>query len=143
MWIFWAVLAAISASLVMIFTKVGLKNVDSSLAFGIQAVLIILITWSVIAFKGSFSELKEIGTSDWKFLLLAGVFTTLSTLFSYQALAMGPAAMVVTIERTSLVFTIILSILFLKEKMSWQLITGAVMILGGAVLIAFSEGSKS
>lgn len=142
MWIVWAVLAAASASLVMVLTKAGLKNVDSSLAFAIQAVLILLITWSVIAFKGNFSELKQIEPADWKFLVLAGIFTTLSTLFSYQALSMGPASLVVTIERTSLVFTIILSIIFLKEKITWQLLTGAAMILGGAVLIALSDSSK-
>ena len=142
MWILWAVLAAISASLVIIFTKVGLKNVDPNLTFGIQAVLIIIITWSVIAYKGSFSELKDIKAGDWKFLVLAGICTTLSTLFSYQALNIGPASMVVTIERTSLVFTILLSIIFLKEKISWQLLTGAGMILGGAVLIAMAESDK-
>lgn len=60
MWIIYAVLAALSAALVMILTKVGLKNVDSSLAFAIQAVLILTITWSVVLYQGNHTTIKDI-----------------------------------------------------------------------------------
>ena len=142
MWIVWAVLAALSAALVIIFTKIGLKNVDSSLAFAIQAVLILSITWTVVMYQGTIVELKDIDQKAWIMLGLAGIATTLSTLFSYKALSMGPSSMVVTIERTSLVFTLVLSVIFLKEKITWQLVAGGVMILSGAVLIALSSTDK-
>ena len=142
MWIFWAILAALSAALVMVLTKAGLKNVDSSLAFAIQALLIVSITWILVFYQGTVPELKQIDGKAWTMLILAGVATTLSTLFSFKALSMGPASMVVTIERTSLVFTILLSVIFLKEKVTWQLVAGALLILAGAVLIALSESAK-
>ena len=132
-------LAAISAALVIVLTKAGLKNVDSSVAFAIQSVLILTITWSVVCYQGNLTILKEMDTKAWIFLLSAGVFTTLSTLFSYKALSMGPASYVVTIERTSLVIAIVLSIIFLKEKITWQLIVGASVMVAGAVLIALSD----
>jgi transporter family protein len=141
MWILYAVLAALSAALVMILTKIGLKNVDSSLAFAIQAVLILSITWSVVLYQGNHTTIKDIESKAWMMLLLAGVFTTLSTLFSYKALSMGPSSFVVTIERTSLVFTLVLSVIFLKEKLTWQLVTGGALILSGAILIALSSGT--
>jgi len=141
MWIIYAVLAALSAALVMILTKIGLKNVDSSLAFAIQAVLILTITWSVVLYQGNHTTIKDIESKAWMMLLLAGVFTTLSTLFSYKALSMGPSSFVVTIERTSLVFTLVLSVIFLKEKLTWQLVTGGALILSGAILIALSSGT--
>ena len=141
MWIIYAVLAALSAALVMILTKIGLKNVDSSLAFAIQAVLILTITWSVVLYQGNHTTIKDIESKAWMMLLLAGVFTTLSTLFSYKALSMGPSSFVVTIERTSLVFTLVLSAIFLKEKLTWQLVTGGALILSGAILIALSSGT--
>ncbi|WP_166334551.1 EamA family transporter [Sphingobacterium chungjuense] len=139
MWFLWAMLAAISAALVIVLTKAGLKNVDSSLAFAIQSVLILTITWSVVCYQGNFDTLKDISKQAWIFLLSAGVFTTLSTLFSYKALSMGPASYVVTIERTSLVIAIVLSVIFLKEKITWQLIVGASVMVAGAVLIALSD----
>ena len=142
MWILWAVLASLTAATVIILTKVGLKNVDSSLAFAIQAVLILCITWSVVIAQGNTVTIKDIDQKAWIMLVLAGIATALSTLFSYKALSTGPSSMVVTIERTSLVFTLILSVIFLKEKLTWQLVAGAVLILSGAILIALSSSDK-
>jgi transporter family protein len=142
MWILYAVLAALSAALVIFLTKIGLKNVDPSLAFAIQAVLILSITWSVVFYQGNHTTVKEIEGKAWIVLLLAGVLTTLSTLLSYKALSMGPSSFVVTIERTSLIFTIVLSVIFLKEKLTWQLLAGGVLILSGAILIALSNGTN-
>ena len=142
MWIIWAVLAAISAALVIVLTKAGLKNVDSSLAFAIQSILILCITWAVVAYQGNFGEWKQIEHKAWIFLILAGVATSLSTLFSYKALSAGPASYVATIERSSLVIAIILSIIFLKEKITWQLVAGSIIIIAGAILIAFSAPGK-
>ncbi|WP_255695514.1 EamA family transporter [Pedobacter sp. MC2016-14] len=142
MWILWAILASLTAATVMILTKVGLKNVDSSLAFAIQSVLILAITWTVVITQGNSGNVKNIDQKTWIILILAGVATSLSTLFSYKALSMGPSSMVVTIERTSLVFTLILSVVFLKEKLTWQLIAGAVLILSGAILIALSAENE-
>jgi len=139
MWVLWAVLAAISAALVIVLTKAGLKNVDSSLAFAIQAVLILIISWGVILYQGNLSTWKEIERNAWIFLLAAGVCTSLSTLFSYKALSMGPASMVATIERSSLVVAIVLSIIFLKEKITWQIVVGGATMIAGAVLIALSD----
>ncbi|MFD2598845.1 EamA family transporter [Sphingobacterium corticis] len=142
MWIIWALLAAVSAALVIVLTKAGLKNVDSSLAFAIQAILILIITWSVVTYQGNAFAWKNIDKNSWIFLLSAGVCTALSTLFSYKALSIGKASYVVTIERTSLVIAITLSVLFLKEKITWQLIVGAGAMVAGAVLIALSENSE-
>lgn len=142
MWIIWAILAAISAALVIVLTKAGLKNVDSNLAFAVQSVFIFCITWGIVTIQGNLSGIKEIENRAWVLLILAGLATTLSTLFSYKALSIGPASYVATIERSSLVIAIILSIIFLKEKITWQLVTGAVLIIAGAVLIALSEPGK-
>jgi transporter family protein len=143
MWIVWALLAAVSAALVVVLTKAGLKNVDSTLAFAIQAVFIFCITWTIVTVQGNFAEIKQIENKAWIFLILAGIATTLSTVFSYKALSLGPAAYVTTVERLSLVIAVILSIIFLKQKITWQLIVGISVIIAGAVLIALSDsGAK-
>jgi len=139
MWILWAFLAAVSAACVIVLTKAGLKNVDPIVAFAIQALLILTITWALIAFQGKFSSLKEIGNKAWLLLILAGIATTLSTIFSFKALSMGPATSVVTIERSSLVFAVLLSVIFLKEKITWQIVAGAILVLSGAILISLSK----
>ncbi len=139
MWILWAFLAAVSAACVIVLTKAGLKNVDPIVAFAIQALLILTITWALIAFQGKFSSLKEIDNKAWLLLILAGIATTLSTIFSFKALSMGPATSVVTIERSSLVFAVLPSVIFLKEKITWQIVAGAILVLSGAILISLSK----
>ncbi|UKT63326.1 EamA family transporter [Pedobacter mucosus] len=139
MWIFWAVLAAISAALVIVLTKAGLKTVDSNLAFAIQSVFILTITWGLVTFEGNLGTLKDIDTKTWIILICAGIATTLATVFSFKALSLGKASTVSTIERTSIVFAILLSTIFLKEKLTWQIIVGGILILSGAVFIALSE----
>jgi len=139
MWVIWAFLAALTAAMVIVLTKAGLKNVDPNVAFAIQAVIILLITWGLVIFQGNLSTLKNIDQKAWILLLCAGLATTLSTVFSYKALSMGPATGVVTIERSSLVFAVLLSIIFLKEKITWQIVLGAVLVLSGAILIAVSK----
>jgi transporter family protein len=142
MWILWALAAAVSAALVVVLTKAGLKNVDSSLAFAIQSILILCITWGVVTYQGNFSDLKQIDTKGWILLVLAGIATSLSTLFSFKALSLGPASYVTVVERLSLVFAIVLSIVFLKEKLTWQICVGVIIMIGGAVLISLSEPAK-
>lgn len=137
-----ALLAAVSAAIVIITTKAGLKNVDPVVALAIQSLFILTISWGLVAWGGNLGTLKSIDSRAMIFLVVAGVATTLSSVFSYKALSLGDASYVVSIERLSLVFAVILAVVFLKEKISWQIITGIVLMLAGAILIAMTEKSS-
>jgi transporter family protein len=141
MWILFALLAAVSAAVVTVMSKAGIKNVDPNLAFAIQAVLIILISWGVVVFQGNVPEVKSIDKRTWMYLGIAGVFTTVSSLLTFQALKLGDASKVNPVERVSLVFAILFAALFLKEKITWQIIIGAVLIIAGAIIIAMAKKS--
>jgi bacterial/archaeal transporter family protein len=139
MWILFALLAAVSAAVVTVLSKAGLKDVDSSVAFAIQAVLIILVSWGVVLVQGNAGQLKTIDGRTWTYLIIAGVVTTLSSLFTFKALKMGDASIVNPLERVSLVFAIILAAIFLKEKITWQIAIGAALMVVGALVIAFAK----
>ena len=142
MWIIFALLAAVSAAVVTVLSKAGIKNVDPNLAFAVQAVLIIFISWGVVAVQGNVPEVKTIDGRTWVYLIIAGVFTTVSSLLTFQALKLGDASKVNPVERVSLVFAILFAALFLKEKITWQIIIGAVLIIAGAILIAMAKKSS-
>ncbi|GAJ10848.1 unnamed protein product, partial [marine sediment metagenome] len=125
MWIVFALLGAITAAAVTVLSKAGIKNLDSSLAFAVQAVLIIFVSWSVVLAQGNVTQLKAIDGRTWIYLIAAGILTTLSSLFTFRALKLGEASVVNPLERISLVFAILLAALFLKEKITWQIIVGA------------------
>ena len=136
MWIVFALMAALCAAIVTTLSKAGIKNVDSSLAFSIQAVLILLVSWGVVIFQGNAPQVKTIDGRTWTYLIVAGVVTTLSSLFTFRALKLGEASQVNPLERVSLVFAILFAVIFLKEKVNWQIILGAVLMAAGAILIA-------
>jgi transporter family protein len=142
MWLLFALLAAVSAAVVVTLSKVGVKNVDSTLAFAIQSVMILLVSWGAVIGQGNLSELTRIERRTWIFLLIAGVVTCLSSLFSFRALKLGDASRVSPITNLSLVFAVGLAALFLKERLTWQIIVGTLLMSGGAVLIALGSGGK-
>mgnify|MGYP002776996718 CR=1 FL=1 len=139
MWIVFSLLAAFTAACVVTLTKVGVQKVAPSVAFAVQAVLMLVVSWGLVVGRGRLPELAHVDRRTWGFLVAAGVLTTLSSLFSFQALKLGPAGGAGTLDKVSLVFVLILAAVFLKEKLSWQVIAGAGLMLVGAVLIALSR----
>ena len=71
------------------------------------------------------------------FLVLSGLATGLSWLCYYRALQTGPASLVAPIDKLSLVFAIVLSVLFLGERLGVYQWLGATMIAAGALVIIF------
>ena len=143
MWIVFALFAALSAAIVTVLSKAGLKNIDSSVAFAIESVLIIIISWSVVFLQKNTSQLSKVTGKEWWFLIIAGIVTAFSSLFTFRALKFGDASAVNPLERLSLVFAIIFAAVFLKEKITWQVALGALLMAGGALMIALSKKSGS
>ena len=136
MWIVFALLAALCAAMVTILSKAGIKKVDPSLAFAVQSVLIIIVSWVAVFVQKASHEVKQIDGRTWIYLIAAGILTSFSSLFTFQALKLGNASQVSPLERISLVFTIVFAGFFLKEKITWQIIIGALLMIAGAVVIA-------
>lgn len=59
MWIFYALLAALFAALTAIFAKLGVASTSSNLATAIRTVVILILVWAIVIFKG---EVKALGT---------------------------------------------------------------------------------
>jgi transporter family protein len=139
MWILFSLLAALATAVVVTLSKVGIKNVDSSLGFAIQSVLILIVSWSVVISQGHLQELSRIDRRSWIFLGVAGVVTCLSSLLSFRALKLGDASRTSSLDKVSLVFSVLLAVIFLKEKVNWQIILGVVLMGVGAIVIALAR----
>jgi transporter family protein len=142
MWIVFALLAAIVSATVVTLSKAGIKNVPPSLAFAIQAVLIIVISWGAVIWEGVLPEITKIDRKSWIFLIAAGVLTATSSLLSFRALSLGDASRVSPLTNTALIFSVLLAALFLKEKLTWQVLLGAGLMVAGAILIATTKPSN-
>lgn len=139
MWILYAFLSAITAAFVAIFAKLGLQNIDSTLATTIRSIImagfLVLTSLFLKKFKGF--SFGTFGSREWVLIILSGVAGALSWLFYFFALKYGFASKVAAIDRLSIVFVIILAVLFLGESFGWKSALGAIFMALGAILISW------
>ena len=135
MWWIYALLSAVFASLTAIFAKVGVKNIDSDLATAIRTVVILILVWGIALYKGVIPSLQSFNKQNWIFLVLSGCATGLSWLFYFKALQIGKVSQVAPVDKLSVALTIILSIIFLKEALTWQTAIGALLIIAGTFVL--------
>lgn len=135
MWRYYALLSASFAALTAIFAKIGVKDINSNLATAIRTTVILFITWGIVLAGTHLNEIKTINRHAWLFLVLSGAATGLSWLFYFKALQTGPVSRVASIDKLSVVITICLSFLFLKEQVTPKEIAGALLITGGSILM--------
>lgn len=139
MWKYYAILSALFASLTAIFAKIGIKDINSDLATAIRTCVILFITWGIVFASGTGSGIKDLTKTNWTFLILSGAATGLSWLFYFKALQLGDASKVAPIDKLSVVFTIFLSFIILKETVSWRVILGGFLIAGGSLIMLIDK----
>lgn len=135
MWRYYALLSAFFAALTAIFAKIGVKDVNSNLATAIRTTFILMLTWGIVLFSGVANQIKDISRHTWIFLLLSGVATGLSWLFYFKALQVGDVSRVAPIDKLSVVITILLAFLLLKEPVSPKVVIGAMLITAGSIVM--------
>lgn len=136
MWFTFALLSALFAALTSILAKIGIEGINSNLATAIRTVVVLLMAWGMVFMTGTQSQIPDITTKSWIFLGLSGIATGLSWLFYYKALQVGEASKVVPVDKFSVVITMVLAFVVLKEVVKMKtIIGGALITLGTLVLI--------
>lgn len=135
MWWLYALLSALFAALTAIFAKMGIKGINSDLATAIRTVVILVIAWSIVFYKGTNDGIGSLTRQNWIFLLLSGCATGLSWIFYFKALQLGEVSQVAPVDKASVPIAIILSVLFLKEALSLKMAIGAALIVAGTVVL--------
>lgn len=138
-WLFYALMSALFAAATAILAKIGIKNVDSNLATAIRTIVILIFAWSIVLAQGTLKQIGTISRFSLVFLVLSGIATGLSWLFYFRALQLGEAAQVSPIDKLSLVMTIILAAIILKEKVTLSIVIGAALMSIGAIMVVLGK----
>ncbi|MFH1072388.1 MAG: EamA family transporter [Nanoarchaeota archaeon] len=134
-WIIYALLSAVFAALVAIFSKIGLKNVDTNLATAIRAAVMFSFLLLVILFQKKFGLITSLNGKEYIYIILAGIAGALSWLCYFLALRIGEATKVASLDRLSVVFVLVFALLFLGEKFTFKIVGGVALIVAGAILM--------
>lgn len=134
-WLPYAVLSALSAAAVAILAKIGMQGIDTTLGTAIRTVIVAVMAWLMVAVTGKWSLLPQVrGRHGW-FLALSGLATGASWLLYFTALQQGPASVVVPIDKLSILVTIVLSYVILRERISLRSLFGLGLIVAGTLLL--------
>jgi transporter family protein len=135
LWIGYALLAAFFAALVAVLGKVGLKEVDATLATAVRAVVMAGFLVTAALALGKAGKVDEISGRSFLFIVLSGAAGAASWLFYFLALRDGPATGVAALDRLSVVLVFVLAVVFLGEAFTPKAAHGALLVVAGAILL--------
>lgn len=135
MWAVYAVLSSVFAALTSILAKVGINGVNSTLATAIRTLVVVVMSWGMVFLTNAQGGIAEISRKSWLFLILSGLATGASWLCYYRALQLGQASKVVPIDKLSVVITLILAWVFLREQFNMKSLIGAALIAAGTLVM--------
>ncbi len=135
MWFVFALLSAVFAALTSILAKIGIDGVNSNLATAIRTVVVLLMAWGMVFLTNAQTGITGISKKSWLFLILSGLATGASWLCYYKALQMGEASKVVPIDKLSVVITLVLAFVFLREQFTLKAGIGAALITIGTLVM--------
>lgn len=135
MWFVLALLSAVFAALTAILAKIGVDGVNGILATAIRTTVVLVMAWGMVLLSHAGKGLSAIEQKSWLFLILSGLATGASWLFYYNALQLGRVNQVASIDKLSIVFTIVFAALFLQEGITLKTGIACALIVTGALLM--------
>ena len=135
MWLVFAILSAVFAALTSILAKVGISDVNSTLATAIRTVVVLAMSWGMVFLTKVQGGISEISRRSWIFLILSGLATGASWLFYYRALQLGEVSKVAPIDKMSIVITLVLAFVFLHEQFTAKSLIGEILLTAGTLVM--------
>lgn len=135
MWLLYAVGASFFAGITAILVKIGVENTDSHLLTALRTIVVLIFSWMMVFVVGSQGTITEVSVKTLVFLCASGITTGVSWICYFHALQIGNVNIVVPIDKSSVVLTILLGVIFLGEPMNVIKAICVVLIAAGTYLM--------
>ena len=135
MWLLYAVGSSFFAGITAILVKIGVEDTDSHLLTALRTIVVLLFSWIMVFVVGSQGTISEVSPKTLLFLCASGITTGASWICYFHALQIGDVNKVVPIDKSSVVLTILLGVLFLGEPMSVSKGICVILIAAGTYLM--------
>lgn len=143
MYIIYALAAALFSGLTSVFAKSGINKESSLLATFIRTIVITLFLFVVVLINNNLNEIFSLDKKTILFLVLSGISNTLLWICYFKALDLGTVSKVTPIDKTSIILTLILSSIFLNEKITIIKVLSIIFILVGTLLTIRKNDEES
>ena len=136
MWIIYSLISLVAASLMQILIKKTLTNLDPIVLNIYRNFILGLFSIGLVFYKDTKFKIFSLNKKDLIYILLVGLCTFIAFTFYMLASKHGNIKNVVAIDKLSVVLVVILSAIFLQEKITFNVIIGSVfMVLGVLILV--------
>jgi bacterial/archaeal transporter family protein len=136
-WMIYAVLSMIFAGVTSVLAKYGLQNISADFGLGIRTTVIFVIIAVINLVGAKYKEFSNLTTLQLTLLLASGVTTTVSWIFYYRAMKDGPVSYVAAIDKASIIITLLLAFILLKEPVTPKIVVGSILILAGMLVLVW------
>lgn len=136
-WIIYAIFSMLFAGLTSVLAKFGLANIHPDLGLGIRTTVIFVLIASINLYGTKYKDFALITNKQLVLLICSGVTTTLSWLFYYRAMKDGLVSYVASIDKASIVITLLLSFWLLREPVTPKIILGGALIMAGMFVLVW------
>ena len=133
--LFFAFGSTLFAGLTAVLAKIGIENVNSTLATAVRTAVVLVFSWLMVFIVGSQDGIGSISARTLLFLVLSGLATGASWLCYFRALQLGDVNKVAPIDKSSTVLTILLAFILLGEPISLPQVAGVVCIGAGTLMM--------
>ena len=130
MWLLFAFASAFFAGVTAVLAKIGMQNINSTVATALRTVIVLAFSWLMVFLTGATGGIGNISGKTLVFLILSGCATGASWLCYFKALQLGNVDQVAPIDKSSTILTMLLAFLFLGESLTF--LKAVCMILIGA-----------
>lgn len=135
-WIVFAFISMLFAGFTSVIAKQGLSGISGELGLTLRTIFVFCFVLVFAALSIRPEELKLLQQKNFLWLGLSGVTTALSWIFYYKALKLGNVSTISLIDKGSVIVSIFLAWLLLKEVITPRLLLGAAFIAVGLLVIA-------
>lgn len=106
----------------------------------LRAIPAVAIYWAMLIWSGKGALFTALSFRSWFFLLVSALLgLVIGDMLYFQSMKLIGLARALPLSTVYPFFTLLLSLLFLDEGLDWAVAVGAVLIVGGAYLLAFSK----
>jgi len=135
-WIIFAIISMLFAGITSVVAKFGMQNLNSDTALAVRtSVVFTIVLINAFVFRNAYAELKQTPVKNLVFLAVSGITTSVSWIFYYRAMKEGQVSYVASIDKASIVVTLLLSFLILGEPVTPKILLGAGFIITGMFIL--------
>lgn len=135
MWLLLALFSTLCIGVSTILSKIGIKNTDAYITGAVTNTVLLAAFAGTALVTGAFYQTVNMGWHSWFSVCASGIILSVSWAFYFLGLKGGSISVFLAIQSLTIIFSMILCRIFIKETITLWMVIGTVLIIAGTLLM--------